>query len=247
MGATLPEMEPSPPDDLADASAPVQEAARYVAQHRGDQRRLSVAMLLTMLSGLVGTALLHDLAGWSELASGIPLLVALLAVAGLVVWAVRGPLQHMPARQAMLQRYRALRELGLTATPDPAEASSAVERLCDRISALGGERPEVHAAVSAARQRVGTLQTERAHLAAMMAEDAALGATLAGVAERVEAEVARIRANLAETYAALLEVDSQGEATAAVLDDALARLRADGEVARAGARIRGTAASGQTQ
>ncbi len=234
------------PDDLADAPLPVQEAARFAAQHSGTQRRISIGVAVTMFSGLLATGLLHDIAGWSELASGMPLLVALVAVVAVMAWTMRGPLRELPAQQAMVQRYRALNELGLTATPDPTEAATAVDRLCDRIAALAGDRSAVVDAAAVARQRVATLQAEQAHLTAMMAGDPALVDSLAGVAERVEAEVSRIRAHLAETYAALIEADTGGAVAADALEEATARLTADGEVERA-ARIVETRARAGTQ
>ncbi|MFT5679614.1 MAG: hypothetical protein ACI8RZ_000518 [Myxococcota bacterium] len=233
------------PDDLEDAPPPVQEAARFVAQHGGGMRWLSAAGLASVLSGMVGTSYLHDVAGWGELASGAPLLVALVVVLGIVALGMRGPRRHLPAHRATLQRYRTLKGLGLTATPDPAEATTAVDRLCDRITALAGDRIAARDAALVARQRVASLQAERAHLAAMMAEDPALTETLAGVAERVASEVSRIRAHLAETYAALIEADTRGGVAEEALAETVARLVADGEVDQAA--IRGTRATLQTQ
>ena len=198
-------------------------------------------MLATVFAGLFSTALLHDLAGWSELASAVPLLAALVVAVAVVLWLVYGPLRDLPAKEALLARYRALQAMGLPLEVPASvreEDTSALGRLVQRIAVLAqaAQRPEVVEAAQAAQAHAGRLEQELGHLDAMVAEQPALAAQLAGVRERLEGEVARTRARLAETYAALLALEvGPGEGTAA-LEDAVLHLQADAEVASAAQR-----------
>jgi hypothetical protein len=217
------------PEDLRDAPEPVQQAARWIAQNRRRGQQVAFGALTVLFATLVGTSVAHDVFAWSELQSLAIFVPGMLFVASTAAYAMMGSLRHMPRHTAAVERFRELKRLGLLSPPVPAQATAGVDKLVERIVALGISTPGLVQAATQARDRARSLTAELAHLEQTMQADPDLRFRLSGVQERIQGEIAEIRARLAETYATLVELDA-AEQERAALPEALERLRAELEV-----------------
>ncbi|MEZ4318741.1 MAG: hypothetical protein R3F61_14605 [Myxococcota bacterium] len=222
--------------DLENAPPAVREAAAHVERERRRSMWAQLGIAGLLFTSALATSLLHDVGGVSELMSAIPLGLGLVSTIGSVAWLTRRPRTELAASTRTVERYRQLDALGLTWVDGPeGEAPSGLDRVAARIRALATDRPDVQEAARAAQERFAGLQSEIVHLDAAIAADPALRDVLSGVRDRLDSECTRIRADLAELWAGLLELSSE-QAGEGGLDEAMARLRADAEVASAGRR-----------
>lgn len=146
-------------------------------------------------------------------------------------WLLRSPWHQTNTwAQTTLAKWSELDRLGLSADLTPAvDSPTDLRHLVDRIGALAGDGPLRDAAVQALG-RAQRLNDERSHLERMATGQPDADAALDAARERIETEIARIRARLAEAYARLVERETAAETG---LDDALDRLVAELEVDRA--------------
>lgn len=221
--------EPVLPEDLRDAPAPVRASALWIEQNRQRTRLFLLAMGLVAVVTCVVPSVGHDVLGWTEAQSLAFFLPGVLAGGLGGLYLMFGSLRHAAEHNAVVARFRELKRLGLVSALPPGGASGALDRLLERITALGASSPGLIEAAARARDRARSLGAELDHLDQTLEAEPDLRARLAGVRERVQSEIAEIRARLAETYAALLELDAAGQQRDA-LPEALDRLRAELEL-----------------
>jgi len=111
----------------------------------------------------------------------------------------------------VVRRYKELVQLGMTEDLHEGKKKgvSDFSRLTSRIVELAGEeRPTLRDSSVQALKRAERLLKEQEHLAELLAEDPDADAALDAAGERIDTELALIRARLAEVYAALLELNA---------------------------------------
>jgi hypothetical protein len=236
--------EPPLPEDLRDAPAEVQKSARWLEKNKRRGRLFSFSLLALALATLIGTSVGHDVLGWSELQSLAAFGSGLLPLIGVAVYGLTSSLRHGPLHASAVARFRELQRLGLLPSPVAAPTGTGVDRLVERIVALGLSTPGLVQAATQARDRASSLTAELAHLEQTMQADPDLRFRLSGVQERIQGEIAELRARLAETYATLVELDAADQDRAA-LPDAIERLRAELEVSSPEGRLAAAARRSQ--
>jgi hypothetical protein len=222
--------EPVLPEDLRDAPPEVQQSARWLEKNQRQRYLYSFTLAAVALGTLFATGLGHDVLGWSELQSLVVFGSGMLVLGGTVIVGLTSSLRHVPLHAAVVARYRELKRLGLLSAPPP--AAPGVDKLVERIVALGVSTPGLVVAATDARERARKLTAEIGYLEQTMQSDPDLRFQLSGVQERIQGEIAEIRARLAETYAALVELDAV-EQDRDALPEAVERLRAELEVSSA--------------
>ena len=217
---------------LRTAPLPVRKASAWLAQHQDEIRRrrwLAIANLGLLFGSFPLAVAVATLVG-SEPA-GAAAMLACWGVMGIGTWRLVAASQSIAVAENLVNRWKQLQELGIDAdlTVSAEQVSGGLEPMVRRIEALAGPGPIQEAAVHAL-ERARRLETERAHLSSIATGEPSADAALDAARERIETELSRIRARVAEAYARLVEKET-GAADDG-LDDALSRLAAELEVDR---------------
>jgi len=219
--------------DLAAAPLEVRVESDWLARNAGRLRLTALAIPSVFfasfpLAGIVAWSTASEPVGalalfgtWGALALGLPLLQRT------ALWRRQRHAQEVIQswRRLELSRQDASR---FEAAPAAESPTAAIVAMRDRILALSEAAP-VHQAAHRAVARATQLSQERAHL--LQAAEGAPQAQprLLEAAERIDAELARLQAGLAEVWTRLLEAPSDGDVG---LDEALRYVEAEAEVAR---------------
>lgn len=232
----LVDVDPAGADpELAHAPVAVRKASAWLAAQR-PRRTLrmaaSLAVLALPLVGLVGGALVASATG-SEPLGVLPVVTGFMGL-GVGGWAINRAWGRTTGyARNLVQRWHALQELGVPAHEPPlgaAQELTALDRMAERVAALAADRADVRDAVSHAAQRARRLEAELGHLTRTQTGQPDVDAALDAARERLVAELARTRAQVAEVYAALLEIQAGDDAVGIALESTVGRLTAELEV-----------------
>lgn len=203
---------------------------------------------LTMVVGTVlpivvvgGPAILHDVAGLPDPAMVAMMLGGVAGWGALVGWASWKWGRTAAWAATVMKSYRELKVLG----PDAPEVSGEgpIDRMAARIGALAGDRPGVAEAAAAAAARARRIEAELAHLARSATGDPRADSALDAARQALQGELDHLKASVAETYAALAELDARSGPPTLDLEDAVGRLAAELEVDRGALARRARAAA----
>lgn len=130
---------------------------------------------------------------------------------------------------ALVQRYRQLQELGPPVEKPDLQSSSPIDRMVARIEALAGdERAAARDAARNAAVHARRLQSELDHLSKISTGQPEADAALDAARDKIEADLARTQARVAELYASLVDLQTGGPTED--LTRATAQIAADLEV-----------------
>lgn len=171
---------------------------------------LGVTPIVTLFTGFLGAAIAGDVFH-SQAGAGAFFIGGWVGaiVSGVYAWRRHKPMEYA---NLLVLHYRQLQALGPPADldVDPA-AATPLDQMVARIESLAGDdRAPVRDAARKAATHARRLQSELAHLAKMATGQPDADAALDGARERLQTELARTQARVAELYASLVDLQSGG-------------------------------------